>query len=176
MSKQPPACYTHAYYARGVAHTYPHMHHNHSLCGLDDIQIDDVAPLVGLTSLTSLTLLAAHRPPALARGGPPPFAPLASLPALQRALLGCARSGGGSDALGWAAAGGWVEDHGAVIAYLCPAAWKELASFQVFKHAQEKQSSAPSTHVCWGLFARVTACNEHSCAKLAPRPAVIHRR
>lgn len=105
-----------------------------SLCGLEDIHVDDVAPLARLTALTSLTLLAARRPLAPAYHGVPPFAPLASLPALRRALLGCAGSGSASGAVAWASAGGWVGQHagcGTVTAYLCPAAWTELASFKV---------------------------------------------
>lgn len=103
---------------------------NPSLCGLGSLHADEVAALTPLTALSALTLLAAARPHP-PHAGPPPFAPLAKLPALARALLG---AGGGGGALGWAAGGsllGGYAGGGPVTAYLCPAAWSELASFKV---------------------------------------------
>jgi hypothetical protein len=87
----------------------------------------DVAPLAAASALEAVTLLCASR--GAASGGPPPFAPLAALPALRRALIGV-----GNQGPGWAALeGGPLAGAGgqAVTAYLCPPVWSELSCITV---------------------------------------------
>jgi hypothetical protein len=100
------------------------------------LSCDDVTSVSRLSSLEALTLLCAPRrdgADALAVAGPPPFAPLAALPRLRRALLGCAARGAA-----WAAAGRRLPEgrggSGPVTAHLCPAAWEDLSSLQVRTH------------------------------------------
>jgi len=88
----------------------------------------DLTPLTPLTALTALTLLSCTRSPAAA---PPPFAPLAALPALQRAFLGSCT---GPQVPGWAAGGELVGSFSGgrpVTAYLCPAGWEQLSALEV---------------------------------------------
>jgi hypothetical protein len=99
-----------------------------SLSGVSLRASAGVSSLTALTALEQLTLLCASH--LAADDGSPPFNALARLSCLRRALLGSCGRGPA-----WAAGGGSLigahAGRSQVTAYLCPAAWAQLAALEV---------------------------------------------